>query len=90
MAQQNTGKKHTVTLDNRERLTATGVDRVDFLSGELITAHTSIGRMNIKGDGLFVENLNAETGELLVRGRVLAMSYTDGVAPTGFFKRLLK
>lgn len=90
MAQQNSGKKHEVRLDNRERLWASGVERVDFLSGELITAHTVIGRINIKGEGLFVENLSAETGELFVRGRVLAMSYTDGAAPAGFLRKLLK
>ena len=89
MAQQN-GKQHAVHIENRERLTALGVDRVDFLSGELITAHTAQGRQHIKGEGLFVENLNAETGELLVKGRVIAMSYTDGVEPMGFFKRLLR
>lgn len=89
MAQQS-GKRHAVEIENREKLTASGVDRVDFMSGELITAHTVQGRLNIKGEGLFVENLNAETGELLVRGHVIAMSYTDGVEPMGFFKRLLK
>ena len=90
VAQQGNAKRHTVKIENRERLTASGVERVDFLSGELITAHTSAGRLNIKGDGLYVENLNADTGELLVKGHVIAMSYTDGVQPMGFFKRLLK
>ena len=37
-----------------------------------------------------IENMSAETGELLVKGRVLALSYTDGVRPTGVLKRLLK
>ena len=47
-------------------------------------------RLHIKGEGLYIENMSAETGELLVKGRVLALSYTDGVRPTGVLKRLLK
>ena len=46
--------------------------------------------MHIKGEGLYIENMSAETGELLVKGRMLALSYTDGVRPTGVLKRLLK
>lgn len=90
MAQQSGVKKHCVTIDDRERFTATGVERVDFFSGELISAHTSGGRMHIKGEGLYIENLNADTGELLVKGRVLAMSYSDGVQPATLLGRLFK
>ena len=43
-----------------------------------------------KAHSLHIENMSAETGELLVKGRVLALSYTDGVRPTGVLKRLLK
>ena len=90
MAQQSVVKKHCVQIDNREKLTATGVDRVDFLSAELITAHTADGRLNIKGEGLYIENLNADTGELLVKGRVIAMSYTDGMRPATLLGRIFK
>ena len=72
------------------RITASGVTRVDFFSETLITVQTADGRLHIKGEGLYIENMSAETGELLVKGRVLALSYTDGVRPTGVLKRLLK
>lgn len=90
MAQQNSTKKHCIQIDNREKLVATGVDRVDFFSEELITAHTADGRLNIKGEGLYIENLNSDTGELLVKGRVIAMSYTDGVRPATVLGRIFK
>ena len=73
MAQTASAKAHSLHIENRSRLTASGVTRVDFFSETLITVQTS-----------------AETGELLVKGRVLALSYTDGVRPTGVLKRLLK
>ena len=90
MAQQSGTKKHYIQIDNREKLIAGGVDRVDFFSAELITAHTADGRLNIKGEGLYIENLNAETGELLVKGRVIALSYTDGMRPATLIGRIFK
>ncbi|MGN0478807.1 MAG: YabP/YqfC family sporulation protein [Hominenteromicrobium sp.] len=83
-------KKHSLNIDNRVRLTATGVERIDFFSGELITAQTADGRLNIKGEGLYIENLNSDTGELLVKGRVIALSYSDGVRPTNVLGRIFK
>ena len=62
----------------------------NFFSDELITAQTSDGRMHIKGEGLYIENLNAETGELLVKGRVIALSYDDGVKPASVLGRIFK
>lgn len=83
-------RKHTLQIENRTRLVAAGVERVDFFSDELITAQTSDGRMHIKGEGLYIENLNAETGELLVKGRVIALSYDDGVKPASVLGRIFK
>ena len=91
MAQQAvSARKHTLEIDNRTRLVATGVERVDFFSDALITAQTADGRLHIKGEGLYIENLNADTGELLVKGRVIALSYADGIKPTSVLGRIFK
>lgn len=91
MAQQAVNaRKHTLEIDNRTRLVTTGVERVDFFSDALITAQTADGRLHIKGEGLYIENLNADTGELLVKGRVIALSYADGIKPTSVLGRIFK
>ena len=82
--------KHTLQIENRARLTATGIVRVDFFSDTLISAETSDGALHIKGEGLYIENMSGETGELLVRGRVLALSYEDGVKPQTLLQRIFK
>ena len=46
---QQSMKKHTLHIDAREHMTATGIRRVDFFSDELITAQTDMGQLNIKG-----------------------------------------
>ncbi len=83
-------KKHQLTLDARERLVATGIRQVDSFGPELITAQTDLGQLNIKGEQLHIESLSAETGDLLVTGKVGALSYTRSAPSSSFFGRLFR
>lgn len=83
-------KRHNLTLDSRQQLTATGIRRVDFFSDELITAQTDLGQLNIKGEELHIESLNSDTGDMLVKGKVGAVSYTESSPALSFFGRLFK
>lgn len=83
-------KRHDLTVANRERLTASDIKRVDFFSDELITAQTDLGQLNIKGEGLHIESLNSDTGDMLVKGRVTALSYTESSPAMSLFGRLFK
>lgn len=87
---QHAAKKHKLTIENRERLTATGIRKVDFCSDELITAQTELGQLNIKGQNLSIEDLSAETGDLLVRGAPSAISYTKASENSSLFSKLFK
>ncbi len=88
--QQRSGKRHTLTVDQRERLSAAGISRVDFFSDELITAQTEIGQLNLKGESLHIESLNAETGDMLVTGKLTAISYTESRPALSWIGRLFK
>lgn len=83
-------KKHTLMVDGRERLSASGISRVDFFSDELITAQTELGQLNLKGEALHIETLNSETGDMLVTGRVIAISYTEKSPAGSLLGRLFK
>ena len=87
---QKTMKKHVLALDARAKLTATGIKRVDSFSAELITAQTELGQLNIKGEGLHIEHLSAETGDMLVTGTVAAVAYSEAGPAGSFFGRLFK
>lgn len=87
---QQSMKKHTLHIDAREHMTATGIRRVDFFSDELITAQTDMGQLNIKGQALHIDSLNADTGDMRVVGKVAAVSYTESSPALSFFGRLFK
>lgn len=81
---------HSLHIEDRGTLRATGVSRVDFFSDELITAQTALGELHIKGEGLHIESLDSQSGELLARGKVIALSYTENGPALSFFARLFK
>lgn len=83
-------QKHKLTIDNREKLVATGVLKVDFCSDEMIIAQTDIGQVNVKGSNLHIENLSADSGELLVEGNIVAVSYSKAGGTDSFFGKLFK
>ena len=83
-------RRHSLHLEERNTLKATGITRIDFFSDELITSQTDLGQLNIKGEGLHIESLDSDTGDLLVYGKVIAISYTESGPALSFFGRLFK
>ncbi|CCX37236.1 sporulation protein YabP [Clostridium sp. CAG:1013] len=83
-------RRHSLQLEDRGTLRATGIIRVDFFSEELITAQTDLGQLNIKGEDLHIESLDSDSGDLLARGKVIALSYTESGPALSFFGRLFK
>lgn len=82
---------HSLTLEDRNRLTVTGVSDVGFFDDEEINAYTSLGELLIKGSELHISQLNTNTGELDIQGKVSSLIYTSESARTkGVFSRLLK
>ncbi len=73
---------HKLTLDNRSRLTMTGVRDVESFDEELVVLHTSKGTLLIRGENLQLQLLSLEGGQVHVDGRVTSLTYEDD-APKG-------
>ncbi len=81
---------HSLILENRRALTATGVSNVDSFDEQTIVAYTDLGQLIIKGTKLQINKLNIETGELTLTGDINAMSYVENQLSGGLFSRLFK
>lgn len=68
-------KKHSVMLDNRSRLSLSGVEDVKGFNEEIVSMKTVCGTLVIKGSGLHIDKLNLETGDVSVEGKINAMQY---------------
>lgn len=81
---------HSLIVENRRALTATGVSNVDSFDEQTIVAYTDLGELIIRGSQLKINKLNIETGELTLMGEIISMSYSDNKPVGGFFSRLFK
>ena len=81
---------HSLIVENRHALTATGVSNVDSFDEQTIVAYTDMGELVIRGSQLKINKLNIETGELNLVGDIVSMSYSDNKPVGGFFSRLFK
>ena len=64
-------------MENREKLTFSGVIDVDSFDENSVVVFTELGELSIKGEGLHVDNLDTSTGELIISGTVNGMVYSD-------------
>ena len=85
-----TPEQHSLSLDERKRLRISGVCDVESFDEHSVVLVTSAGVLMISGDGLHIDRLSLETGELGVEGRVDRLLYADESASGSFWSRLFR
>ena len=84
-------QEHNIILTGRKTLKITGVSHVDRFDDEEIEIVTCMGAMTIQGQGMHMEKLSLETGEIVVAGEIEGMLYERAsTTDRGLFKRLFK
>jgi sporulation protein YabP len=85
-------ERHNAILEDRSRLTLTGVTDVDSFDEKLVVLYTQLGELVIKGRGLHVSEMSLESGDLTLEGDVSSLSYgeRDATKKLGFFGKLFR
>lgn len=81
---------HNLILEERKKLTVSGVMDVDSFDEETVVAFTDLGELTIKGSNLHINKINVESGDLAVEGLIHSISYSEERKTTGFFSKLFK
>lgn len=84
---------HNLILENRKKLTLSGIEDVDSFDEESIVLLTEGGTLSICGEGLHINKLSVETGEVSIEGHVDSLVYSDGSSGKGkggFLARLFR
>ena len=78
-------------LEDRKKLSVTGVSDVDSFDDRTVSVYTELGEMTVRGMDLHINKLNTETGELTLEGRIDALIYAQEEAKSqGFFGRVFR
>ena len=82
---------HRLSLEDRGRLTVTGVTDVDRFDEEAAVLETAGGRRCLRGAELHLDRLDLAAGEVAVSGRIDSLVYDAGGADReSFLGRLFK
>ena len=76
-----------LTLEDRRRLTVTGVQDVESFDENAVVLHTNRGVLIVKGRELHLKQLSVDGGQ--VDGNVDALLYEENRKEGGFLARLL-
>lgn len=82
---------HCLSMEDRKKITVTGVKDVDSFDEQNITLVTDFGELSIRGSSLHIEKLSTDSGEMSVEGKIDALVYTDELpGKNGFFSRVFR
>lgn len=69
-------KKSSLSLENRKKLTLTGIVEVISFDDQKISLNTKLGNLSIKGEGLKMNKLDVQNGDVIITGTILSMIYS--------------
>ena len=78
---------HKLTLNERNKLTLTGVTEVVSFDETAVVLRTILGDLEIQGQELKMKNLSIEGGQLEVSGQISGFYYTEPRPVGGFWRR---
>lgn len=70
-------KKSNLTLESRRKLALTGVLEVINFNDSQIMLNTNLGSMTIKGEGLRMNKLDVQNGEVIIIGMINSCVYSS-------------
>lgn len=89
--EKKTSLPHNLILEDRKKLVVSGVEDVDSFDEQTVVAYTSVGELMIKGEGLHINKLSLETGELTLDGEIASLTYSENRSGNGsFFSKLFR
>ena len=73
----NTGVIQNLILENRGKLSISGVLDVLSFDDQVVIVETELGLLTVKGENLRINKLSIDTSEVIVEGEMSALTYSD-------------
>ncbi|MBQ1936015.1 MAG: sporulation protein YabP [Clostridia bacterium] len=67
---------HTLLLDQRKKLSLTGVSDVLSFDEETICLDTELGLLTVEGEHLHINRLSVDNGEMVIEGEIDSCAYS--------------
>ncbi|MGN1300698.1 MAG: sporulation protein YabP [Clostridia bacterium] len=73
----NSNVVQNLILENREKLTITGVVDVLSFDDQIVIVETQLGLLTIKGEDLRINKLSLDSLEVIIEGQIFNLGYSD-------------
>ena len=73
----NTGVIQNLILENRSKLSISGVLDVLSFDDQVVILETELGLLTVKGENIRINKLSIDTSEVIVEGDISNLSYSD-------------
>ncbi len=74
---QSSSVVQNLILENREKLSISGVLDVLSFDDQIVILETELGLLTVKGENLRINKLSLDTAEVIVDGEIYNMGYSD-------------
>lgn len=72
-----TGVIQNLILENREKLSISGVIDVLSFDDQVVMIETELGLLTVKGEEIRINKLSIDTSEVIVEGNISHLSYSE-------------
>ena len=86
--QKSAARSHTMNMENREKLSMSGVEDVTGFDENVVVLTTARGELSIRGSALHRERIDLDAGELELRGSIRELSYDEPRPASSLWQRL--
>ena len=73
----NTNVIQNLLLENRNKLSISGVLDVISFDDQIVIVETELGLLTVKGDNLRINKLSIDTSEVIVEGDIISLIYSQ-------------
>lgn len=73
----NTNIIQNIILENREKLSISGVLDVLSFDDQIVILETELGLLTVKGDNLRINKLSLDTAEVIIDGEIHNLGYSE-------------
>ena len=74
---QSNGTLQNVILENREKLSISGVSDVLSFDDQIVILETQLGLLTVKGENLRINKLSLDTEEVIIDGEIYNLGYSE-------------
>lgn len=73
----NTNIMQNLILENRNKLSVSGVNDVLSFDDQVVMVDTELGLLTVKGENIRINKLSLDTSEVIIEGEISSLSYSQ-------------